>query len=163
MQEINIPALPPERFDPLLGERAAAWSHTLAQARKALGGRTLWHVNSTSKGGGVAEMLQSVLCYLVGAGINTRWLVIGGNDDFFDLTKQNHFLLHGAPGEMTELGPSARATYESALESESTDILDLVRPGDVVILRDPQTVGLAPALRAGALSVLASRVSLTTC
>jgi trehalose synthase len=62
MQEINIPALPPERFDPFLGERAADWSETLAQAGQALGGRTLWHINSTSKGGGVAEMLQSVLC-----------------------------------------------------------------------------------------------------
>jgi trehalose synthase len=163
MQEINIPGLPPERFDPLLGERAADWSETLARARETLGGRTLWHINSTSKGGGVAEMLQSVLCYLVGAGIDTRWLVIGGNDDFFDLTKQIHFLLHGAPGEMTELGPSARDSYESALKSESADILDLVRPGHVVILHDPQTVGLAPALsRKGAAVIWSCHVGVDT-
>jgi trehalose synthase len=163
MQEVNIPALPPGRFDPLLGERAADWSETLAQARKTLGGRTLWHINSTSKGGGVAEMLQSVLCYLVGAGIDTRWLVIDGNDDFFDRTKQIHFLLHGAPGEVTELGPSARHSYESALKAETTDILDLVRPGDVVILHDPQTLGLAPALsRKGAAIIWSCHVGVDT-
>jgi trehalose synthase len=106
----------------------------------------LWHINSTSKGGGVAEMLQSVLCYLVGASTDTRWLVIDGDDDFFALTKQIHFLLHGEPGDGTGLGPEARSTYESALESEAAGILELVRPGDVVILHDPQAVGLAPAL-----------------
>jgi trehalose synthase len=163
MEEVNIPALPPERFDPLLRERAADWSETLAQARTILGRRTLWHINSTSKGGGVAEMLQSVLCYLVGAGIDTRWLVIGGNDAFFQLTKQIHFMLHGTPGEVTELGPSARDIYESALKSESTDILNLLRPGDIVVLHDPQTVGLAPALsRIGAMVIWSCHVGADT-
>ena len=41
-------------------------------------------MNSTEHGGGVAEMLQSILGYLLGAGIETRWLVIDGNQDFFD-------------------------------------------------------------------------------
>ncbi|MGH8890131.1 MAG: hypothetical protein ACRDV3_10315, partial [Acidothermaceae bacterium] len=107
MNEEAIATLDPTKFDPLLGDRRAAeFAERLAKSRVALDGRTLWHVNSTAQGGGVAEMLQSVLCYLPGAGINTRWLVIDGDDDFFELTKGIHKLLHGEPGGLERLGSS---------------------------------------------------------
>jgi trehalose synthase len=163
MENVDIAAMPPERFNSLLGERAAEWSDALTRARETLGGHTLWHINSTSKGGGVAEMLQSVLCYLIGAGVDTRWLVVEGGDDFFALTKQIHFLLHGEPGDSNGLGRGARRTYDSALESETSDVLDLVRAGDTVILHDPQTLGLAPALsRAGAVVIWSCHVGSDT-
>jgi trehalose synthase len=49
------------------------FTSALERARQELGRRVLWHVNSTEAGGGVAEILQSVLSYLLGAGIETRW------------------------------------------------------------------------------------------
>jgi trehalose synthase len=50
--------------------------------------RTLWQINSTSEGGGVAELLHALLGYLVDGGITTRWLVVDGTDEFFGVTER---------------------------------------------------------------------------
>jgi trehalose synthase len=105
-----------------------------------------WHVNSTARGGGVAEILQSLLCYARGLGIDARWLVIEGTPPFFQLTKRLHHALHGAAGDGSPLGPVERAIYERVLADNARAMLERVRPGDVVLLHDPQTAGLAPAL-----------------
>ena len=152
MKEVDIASASPRRFDPLLGPRRAdEFGGVLAEAAEMFRGRTVWHVNSTERGGGVAEMLQSVLRYLVGGGLRTRWMVIEGDDDFFAVTKRLHYLLHGAAADDGSLGPGERLVYERALEAEAMRMAELVRPGDPVVLHDPQTVGLAPVLaRAGA-------------
>ena len=59
-------------------------------------------------GGGVAEMLHFLLGYLAVAGIDTRWVVIEGNEEFFQVTKRIHHLLHGLPGDARELDEPAR-------------------------------------------------------
>jgi len=147
VDEVAITSLPPDKFDPILGtERAREFAETLAHSRRVLEGRTVWHINSTSAGGGVAEMLQSILCYLVGAGITTRWLVIDGNDDFFEVTKRLHHLLHGEPGDGGPLGPAEHEIYETALAADAERMAELIQPGDAVVLHDPQTLGLAEAL-----------------
>jgi trehalose synthase len=57
------------RFEHALGGEAIAQaSARMASVRDRLGARTVWQVNSTSEGGGVAEMLQSVLGYASGCG-----------------------------------------------------------------------------------------------
>ena len=61
-------------------------------------GRTLWHINSTAEGGGVAELLRSCLGYLRDGAIDTRWLVFQGDRPFFDITKRIHNRLHGDLG-----------------------------------------------------------------
>ena len=48
-------------------------------AQEALSGRAVLNVNSTAAGGGVAEMLQTLLAYVRGAGVDARWLVIQGD------------------------------------------------------------------------------------
>ena len=50
---------------------------------RLLGGRSVLNVNSTATGGGVAEMLQALLSYARGAGVDARWLVIEGDPEFF--------------------------------------------------------------------------------
>src|SRR5579859_2030786 len=148
LDEVTIHAVSPDRFASILpAERAAAFASTLQRTQKVLDGRTLWQVNSTEHGGGVAEMLQSLLGYVLGAGIHTRWLVVDGDDGFFEVTKRIHFLLHGEAGDGRDLHPGDRAVYEHALADDVERIVDLVRPGDPVVLHDPQTLGLAPALR----------------
>ncbi len=69
------------------------------RGRERFDGRVLWNVNSTAQGGGVAEMLVSLLAYARGAGTDARWVVIAGNEDFFVLTKRTHNFLHGSPGD----------------------------------------------------------------
>jgi trehalose synthase len=111
-----------------------------------MSGRVWWNVNSTARGGGVAEMLQSLLAYARGAGIDARWLVIAGTPQFFHVTKRLHHAIHGSPGDGSPLGPVERAIYEEVLAASVKELLALVQPHDVVLLHDPQTAGLAPAL-----------------
>lgn len=147
LTEVEIGALEPERFgDVLPHRRVRAFTSALQRASLALAGRTVWHVNSTARGGGVAEMLGSVLRYLPGGGIHTRWAVIQGADEFFAITKRIHNLLHGRPGDGGQLGEAEREVYAGTMTANLADLLDLVRPGDPVVLHDPQTAGLAPAL-----------------
>ena len=73
LQEVPVAPVSIERFTPIVG--TAAMDHVRQRAewaRQRLAGRTWWHVNSTSQGGGVAEMLQALLPYVRGAGIDTR-------------------------------------------------------------------------------------------
>ena len=117
-----------------------------AQIGARLAGRTIWNVNSTATGGGVAEMLPSLIGYARGMGVDTRWLVIGGTPDFFALTKRLHHALHGSRGDASALASSQRAVYEEVLRPSAEAMVRTVRPGDAVVLHDPQTAGLAPQL-----------------
>jgi trehalose synthase len=155
LDEVSVDAMPPSRFDTILpAARSEQFGAALGRARTRLAGHTLWHVNSTEQGGGVAEMLQSLVGYLAGADITTRWLVIDGDPAFFDVTKRVHFRLHGAPGDGGCMTADDRDVYESSLGREERDAIRLVRPGDTVVLHDPQTVGLARTLRDAGASVI---------
>ena len=52
-------------------------------AQQHAGGRTVWLVNSTALGGGVAQLLRTLLPYWKGAGIDVRWVVLRGSGEFF--------------------------------------------------------------------------------
>jgi trehalose synthase len=142
LTNIPISPLPPERFRAVLGEHYASVEEAITEARELLGGRVVWHLNSTAVGGGVAELLHSLLAYARGAGADMRWMVIGGDPEFFRITKSIHNRLHGADG----VGPPmSEAEHEKYLEvcHENADLLaELVQPGDVVYLHDPQTAGM---------------------
>ena len=116
-------------------------------------GRTLWHVNSTDSGGGVAELLHQLLGYVASSGVTCRWVVIDGDPSFFRVTKRVHNRLHGAPGDGGDLGPIERNSYREVLRRELAAFRPLTSPGDVVVLHDPQTAGLAGPLREAGLSV----------
>jgi trehalose synthase len=148
LQEVEVPPLDPTRFEPLLDpEQASTFARDLELAALRLEGHTFWHVNSTSSGGGVAEMLQSVLSYLQGGGVTTRWMVIDGDDEFFAVTKRIHNLLHGFEGDGGTLGDRERSSYQATLERQADEVKNLVADGDVVVLHDPQALGLAPLFR----------------
>ncbi len=77
MDEVTVQPLPPERFSTILPPpRAEEWADALRRSRSVLGERTLSHVNSTAQGGGVAEMLQSLLGYLVCAGLGRHLALV---------------------------------------------------------------------------------------
>ena len=60
-------------------------------------------------------MLNTLLPYARGVGVDTRWLVIGGDEQFFVITKRIHNRLHGAPGDGKGLGDDDRRHYEEVL------------------------------------------------
>src|SRR5919201_2540653 len=93
--EVPVLALPPERFREVLGDRYAEVEDAIERAARLLDGRVVWHVNSTARGGGVVELLQSLLGYARGAGVDARRAVIRPNDDFFRFTQRIHNQIHG--------------------------------------------------------------------
>lgn len=148
VEEVRVSPVGLNRLESLLTpDRVQRLDAHVAEARRLLATRTVWNVNSTARGGGVAEMLHTLVAYAAGTGVDVRWLVVGGDPDFFAVTKRLHNRLHGVPGDAGSLDGAARATYDAALARQRAPVLELVRPGDVVLLHDPQTAGLARPLR----------------
>ena len=155
MQEVEVKALPLELLASILTpERARRLSHAAARAQVAFGDRTIWHVNATAHGGGVAEMLQTLLAYGRGAQIENRWLVLDGEPEFFAITKRLHNLLHGVPGDGGPLGENERACYERVVGTNVAEMLGLIGSRDIVLLHDPQTAGMVDGLRATGVRVV---------
>ncbi len=74
-------------------------------------------------------MLQSLLAYARGAGIDVALGVDRRNDEFFRLTKRIHNNLHGAAGDGGELGERERAVYEDALARTPSELAGPGQPG----------------------------------
>src|SRR5262245_16012582 len=144
LHEVHIPSFSPDRFQALLGDRYTEVAEAIDEARRLLRGRVVWHVNSAARGGGVAELLQSLLAYARGADVDVRWLTISGNPDFFRVTKRIHNRLHDSEGDGGPLGPEQREIYEEALAEAADELVGLVHPSDVVYIHDPQPAGLVP-------------------
>ena len=162
VEQVAVTPVPLERLAPLLTpERVERLETYVAVAQRLLEGRTIWNVNSTARGGGVAEMLRTLVAYAAGAGVDIRWLVVGGDPAFFTVTKRIHNRLHGVPGDGGRLDADARVTYDATLARQRGEVVDRVRPGDIVLLHDPQTAGFAGELRdRGALVVWRCHVGL---
>jgi trehalose synthase len=147
LHEVQVQAVDIARLAPLIGaERMSTVEHVAEVAQAALSGRAVLNINSSAAGGGVAEMLVSLLAYVRGAGIDARWLVIQGDQHFFEITKRIHNGLYGGPGDGGPLGEPERRHYEQVLHENANELLVLVRQGDVVVLHDPQPAGLAGVL-----------------
>jgi trehalose synthase len=151
---VQIPPQPLDRYRDLLGDEYPRFERVAERAREEFAGRAIWHVNSTAKGGGVAEILHSLLPYVRGVGVDTRWAVLHEEPEFFAITKRLHNHLHEDPGDGGSLGEEERNLYESALRASAAQLAQLIQPGDVVYLHDPQTAGLAPAMKTNGVKVI---------
>jgi len=149
---VAVAPRPVAQLDPVIGPARRARLAAAADGfRRRMAGRTIWNVSSTAVGGGVAEMLQVLCGYAADLRIPNRWLVITGDAEFFVLTKRLHNQIHGevAGGPLTA---DDADRYSRMLAANAVELLDQVRPGDLVLLHDPQTAGLTAALTdAGAL------------
>ncbi|MGH2729063.1 MAG: glycosyltransferase [Actinomycetota bacterium] len=148
LTEVSVLPLDPERFESVVSpDQFAEFIEAIVRALEILDGRIVWNVNSTARGGGVAEMLKSLLAYAQGGGVDARWMVIEGVLDFFKITKRIHNHLHGSPGDGGHLGDEERVVYEQVLQDNAAELTKLISADDVVILHDPQTAGLASAVK----------------
>jgi trehalose synthase len=152
---VLLPATSARELLGLVGQsRAKRFAAAGARAREALSRRTVWHVNSTATGGGVAEMLRSLLPLARGVGVDTRWLVVSGPPEFFRVTKRLHNRIYDLAGDRGDLGAAERAIYDGILGTAARDLVALISPGDVVVLHDPQTAGLVHAAKAAGALVI---------
>jgi len=105
------------------------------------------HLNTSSNGGGVSEILNSITTHANLNDVATGWGVLGATKEFFDFTKNLHHLIHGQGSPERLTSPSETDVYRRTLADVLPALLAVLRPTDTVILHDPQTLGLAPALR----------------
>lgn len=117
-----------------------------ADFRKAVGGRVVWNFSSTATGGGVADMLQVLVGYTKDLAIDVRWLVIDGDSEFFRITKRLHNRIHGQPGDGGALGAAEISHLRDVMSANAASVGEQISAGDLVLLHDPQTAGLAGPL-----------------
>ena len=151
LHTVEVPRRHVSQLESVIGaSRYEQLAQAADQLRPVLAGRTIWNVNSTAAGGGVAEMLQVLVGYIEDLDFPIGWLVITGDARFFAITKRLHNQIHGDPAG----GPFDAAEadhYARMLAANAVELVGRVRPGDVVLLHDPQTAGLAaPLAQAGA-------------
>ena len=147
VSDVELRPINVRRLEPLIGaERFNAVTEAAAALRELLGGARIVNVNSTANGGGVAEMLATLLGYVRGIGLDADWLVLDGDPEFFAVTKRVHNGLYGSPGDGGELEGRARAVYERTLAENLETARRGIRKGDVVIVHDPQPAGLIRSL-----------------
>ena len=161
VEPVPVARRPVEQLAPVIGrDRHAELTRAAGRFRRGLGSRIVWNVSSTAVGGGVAEMLQVLLGYVADLDIASRWLVITGDAEFFTFTKRLHNKIHGqaAGGPLTA---AEAGHYAQVLAANAVDLLEHIRPGDLVLLHDPQTAGLTEYLsRAGAIVAWRSHIGL---
>lgn len=153
LQPIEVGRYPIERLDAHLAPKDL---RTLVKRCREFAGRgpTIWHVNSTAAGGGVAEMIAPLVGYGRELGLDVRWLVIQADPDFFEVTKRVDNGISGVPGDGGPLGDAEHTIYSRASRDAASDLRQHVRSGDVVFLHDPQTAGLVTEVaRIGALPI----------
>ena len=103
---------------------------------KALSTCCVAHVNSTPLGGGVAELLSSLVLLMNSIGLKTVWRTIQGPPDFFSITKKMHNALQGGKINLTE---RKKQIYEDVVRANS---LRNPMEEDFVVIHDPQPLPL---------------------
>jgi trehalose synthase len=104
---------------------------------KDLRGRKIVMINSTPRGGGVAEILANLVPLIKGVGLDAHWHVIPPGKKFFSLTKEIHNALQGK--EYT-LSFHSRRLYRYHMERAAKLMLDM--NSDIWVIHDPQPVGV---------------------
>jgi len=108
-----------------------------------LAGKRIVNVNSTAVGGGVAEILNRLVPLVGELGVDMRWEVIKGGEEFFGLTKRMHNALQGGSEVFT---PHDWLVYE---ETTRRNLEELDLDAHVVFVHDPQPAGLVTSRREG--------------
>ena len=135
--------MPPVTWD-LMPPDAA---HCLTELAAQFGDLRVIHMNSTANGGGVAEILHSLVPLSNALGICTRRAVINPKETrFFDVTKRIHNMLQGADGQLSD---DELAVYYGCLDDVAEEIDRTGLSADVWFLHDPQLLPLGRLLNHG--------------
>ncbi len=126
-------------YVPIVGQEEVDSVKALAEQLK---GKSVTHVNSTSFGGGVAELLENLVPIMKDVGLDVHWEVIKGSVDFFNVTKKIHNALQGMSLDLSDEDVRTYLEY-NRMNSEST-ILNT----DFVIIHDNQPAAMIQFLPA---------------
>lgn len=132
MSKLTESTLAPKKisdYEPLVPEVL----HSIESLVGNYKGLNIAHVNATAVGGGVAEMLQSVVPLQRDLGMNSHWYVIPPRADYFEVTKLIHNFLQGKEGELTQEQKAIYIEHNQLIAS----LLDEIN-ADILIIHDPQ-------------------------
>jgi len=128
--------VPLDEYSAVIGEGEIDEMRALA---RPLSGRTVQMVNSTAVGGGVAEMLNRIVPLAEELGLDIRWDVMTGGDDFFEVTKAFHNALHGEPYHPEP------AHFEIFRAYNEQNMKRIPLDAEFMIIHDPQPAGFIQA------------------
>jgi trehalose synthase len=108
----------------------------IRQLAEPLKGKRVLHVSATAFGGGVSEILYTLVPLMRDVGIDAHWHVIFGKEEFFNATKLLHNSLQGAEETLSD------EQWRVFDEINQMNAEGLQGEWDVVIVHDPQPIGL---------------------
>jgi trehalose synthase len=108
----------------------------IRELAEPLAGRRVVHLSATAFGGGVSEILYTLVPLMRDVGLEVEWQVIYGREEFFNATKLMHNALQGSPQDLTEEQWATWAQYNEMNARELSD------GWDVCIVHDPQPAAL---------------------
>ncbi|MDD2452528.1 MAG: glycosyltransferase [Synergistales bacterium] len=112
---------------------------SLLAIAERLEGKKIVHINSTKEGGGVAEILSSMVPLSQELGLDVAWEVIEGDEPFFNCTKTLHNSLQGMAGGLSE---SQAGAYMETNRKNAERLKDVLESADYVFIHDPQPAAL---------------------
>ena len=121
-------------YHSLAGRQLAAEINELASA---LQGMRVLHLSATAFGGGVAEILYTLVPLMRDVGLETDWRVIFGRDEFFDATKATHNALQGDP---VALSTAQREVFRHYNALNADELRAEIDEYDFVLVHDPPPV-----------------------
>ena len=102
-----------------------------------LNGKRVLHVSATAFGGGVSEILNTLVPLMIDVGVEAEWQIIYGREEFFNATKLMHNALQGSPQDLSE------EQWQTWLHYNEINARQLSENWDVCIVHDPQPAALA--------------------
>ena len=106
-----------------------------------LRGKRVVHINATPNGGGVAEILQTLIPLLRSVGVDAHWYVLPPEDDFFEVTKRVHNWMQGKAGHLSRRDRDVYLSYSERVAGEMrTQMPELA--ADLWVIHDPQPLPL---------------------
>jgi len=133
LQTVNVGTKNLADYTHLVGPALAEEVRALAEPLKGL---RVVHLSATSFGGGVSEILYTLVPLMKDAGLDVEWQVIYGREEFFNATKLMHNALQGNPQDLT---PEQWSTWERYNEMNARE---LAGGWDVCVVHDPQPAAL---------------------
>lgn len=133
LEHVDVGPRPLKQYESIVGEEVVEEIEELAVP---LRGARIAQINATTYGGGVSELLRSIVPLYRGLGIHCDWKLISAEPQFFNVTKDLHNALQGAPYELT------RAARETYLECSTLNAQLLDEGYDFIIVHDPQPAAI---------------------
>src|SRR5438270_28897 len=108
----------------------------IRERAERLKGKRILHVSATAFGGGVSEILYTLIPLMLDVGLDCEWHVIYGREEFFNATKVMHNALQGNPQDLTDEQWETWRLYNEINAGEMSD------GWDACIVHDPQPAAL---------------------